>query len=299
MIGFSSAQALQEIGAEDAFLLSNHPILAASSAFRKVEPPLTTAVIADPIQSREDPGVQAIEAHRHHSQIRQRNALTFQARTKTNCEAFSQSKQRVVISIIERNEIEIELLAQLDLNLIMGIEPRLEFSRGHVSPNEAPERSFDRTRHARSRRYGPRPFSAASTGRTHGRTDEPCKWLKNILADREPSTQGGSTTTGANMGSDDGGGAIARNSRRQVNSCVGAKPYRRATEQAVSRPLQLSATIWRLACADHVRRWRAPVKTSSRRTGAVSVMVSSGGIVMEPGLPSLRARTFQGYKHRR
>jgi hypothetical protein len=32
--------------------------------------------------------------------------------------------------------------------------------------------------------------SAASTGRTHGSTDQPCIILKKTLANREPSTHG-------------------------------------------------------------------------------------------------------------
>jgi hypothetical protein len=37
--------------------------------------------------------------------------------------------------------------------------------------------------------------SAASTGRTHGSTDQPCIILKKTLANREPSTHGTQQTS--------------------------------------------------------------------------------------------------------
>jgi hypothetical protein len=37
--------------------------------------------------------------------------------------------------------------------------------------------------------------SAASTGRTHGSTDQPCIILKKTLANREPSTHGTKQTS--------------------------------------------------------------------------------------------------------
>jgi hypothetical protein len=59
-----------------------------------------------------------------------------------------------------------------------------------------------------------------------------------------------------------------RASRRQLNSCCGVKPCRRATAQIDSSPSWLSAMIRAFCSAVHDRRRPVPVKTSSRRTGS-------------------------------
>ncbi len=90
-------------------------------------------------------------------------------------------------------------------------------TRGHGSrsrgwkgqrTNNAPSRSIRRSGHSilasaatrlrafdrnliRGEHYGQRPsISAASTGRTHGSTDQLCITVKKTLANREPSTHG-------------------------------------------------------------------------------------------------------------
>ena len=80
----------------------------------------------------------------------------------------------------------------------------------------------------RGRHYGPRPMCAASTGRTHGRTDQPCRTVQFTLAKGEPSTHGDSlpcwmvTATGRN-GAHSGharcGQTTVRN-RFAVSSCL-------------------------------------------------------------------------------
>ncbi len=58
--------------------------------------------------------------------------------------------------------------------------------------------------------------------------------------------------------------------RRQVNSCRGVRPCRRATSQTLAPSARLSATMAAFRSALHVLRRPAPVKTSIRRVGARS-----------------------------
>src|SRR2546426_2040276 len=68
--------------------------------------------------------------------------------------------------------------------------------------------------------------------------------------------------------------ACSRASRRQVNTCCGVNPYRRATCDTTAPGASVSATTRALSSSENRRRLPVPVITSSRRT-----VVASGSSV--------------------
>src|SRR6185437_4375953 len=94
----------------------------------------------------------------------------------------------------------------------------------------------------------------------------------------------GSTTAGTNFGASAAIATGRRACRRQVNTCCGVSPFRRATSETTAPGTSVSSTIPALKSSENRRRRPVPVITSSRRTAVVSGLSiwSSVGISRSP-----------------
>jgi len=80
----------------------------------------------------------------------------------------------------------------------------------------------------------------------------------------------------------------ARACRRQVKTCWGVSPYRRATAETAAPRASVSSTMRALSLSENRRRRPVPVITSSRRTSkpsGSSVDTSRSPIVRSPSSP--------------
>ena len=79
-----------------------------------------------------------------------------------------------------------------------------------------------------------------------------------------------STTAGTNFGAPVSLAAGRRACRRQVNTCCGVSPFRRATSETTAPGTSVSSTMPALKSSENWRRRPVPVITSSRRTAVAS-----------------------------
>lgn len=88
----------------------------------------------------------------------------------------------------------------------------------------------------------------------------------------------GSTTAGTNFGASASLAAGWRACRRQVNTCCGVSPFRRATSETTAPATSVSSIIPALKSSENWRRRPVPVITSSRRTAIASGLSVSSSV---------------------